>query len=443
MKNLLIVHLESISRQRLAAFASSFPNLRRLMGEALVFDNFFASATSTLMVVTYLFHGNDFEFDTSTQFEGMRPERNTRNLFALLSDRGYRSNLIALNAFQHKIPTELPSWPEELSPPWGTNDFPALFARFDELTDAPPFAIYVWDLVTHIEHSKALAPHADGLTDQIRRACGVGDDAIGEMLAILERKGLMANTTIVVYGDHGDDFWTHGWKGGMVHGVEPYTFVTHTPLAIRDASLEAGAYQGLASTIDIAPTCLSLLGVDEAPAFAHTGIDLLRSTRESAYAQNLTANQPDNAERGIAQAFAATDAAYTLLASSRGLEMYAYRIDPGNHCNLLHFFDLAQGGGLRPRDTRGAPHFLAALGDNPHTIADIDEHFAALSQALSARIAAKRAYIAERGVQPIHALDPRHLARIDDGARATFFRAAAPAGAPASMPAFQFSYKVR
>jgi hypothetical protein len=74
MKNLLILHLESISRPRLAAFDGAFPNLRRVMGEALVFDNFFSSATSTLMVATYLFHGNDFQFDTATEFEGMRPE---------------------------------------------------------------------------------------------------------------------------------------------------------------------------------------------------------------------------------------------------------------------------------------------------------------------------------------------------------------------------------
>ena len=64
MRDLVIIHLESITWQRLAAFPSAFPNLRRLMREALIFDNFFSSATSTLMVVTYLFHGNDFEFDS-------------------------------------------------------------------------------------------------------------------------------------------------------------------------------------------------------------------------------------------------------------------------------------------------------------------------------------------------------------------------------------------
>ena len=80
MKNLVILHLESISRQRLAEFASAFPNTLRLMGEGVVFDRFFSSATSTHMVLTYLFHANDFEVDTSTTFEGMVPARQSSSL---------------------------------------------------------------------------------------------------------------------------------------------------------------------------------------------------------------------------------------------------------------------------------------------------------------------------------------------------------------------------
>ena len=72
-KNLLILHLESITRHSLAIFGSSFPNIRRLMQEAVVFENFFSSATSTLMAITYLLHGNDLEYDTNSAFEGIKP----------------------------------------------------------------------------------------------------------------------------------------------------------------------------------------------------------------------------------------------------------------------------------------------------------------------------------------------------------------------------------
>jgi len=445
MKNLVVLHLESMSRQRLAAFASVLPHTMRLLREAVVFDNFYASATSTLMVVGYLFHGNDFEYDTSCVFEGMLADCNNPNVFSILRERGYHANLICLNGFEHAKPIQLRSWTGGLPPVWGTNDFPTLFKRFDELTDAAPFAIYVWDLITHIEHSLALSPHSSGLTDQIRRACAVADDAVGEMRAILERKHLLENTTIVLYGDHGDDPWTHGFKGGLIHGTEPYTDIIWTPFAIRDPGLAPRTIDGLASTIDIAPTCLSLLGVEAKLAFPHSGRDLFRETAAFAYAQNFTANQPDDSARGIAKAFSITDPNYTLLASSRGLEMYAHRLDPGNHCNLLRFFTLDEAG--RPMllpHAGAAGHFRAAWEDNRTSTEGLANDFLRLRGALAERVEAKRAYVANRGVEPIHALPRACLDVISREGRDAFFqRAAPPVAAPDGMPAFNFSYRLR
>ena len=442
MKNLLILHLESITRERLDGFASSFPHTRRLMRGARVFDRFFSSATSTLMVVTYLFHGNDFEFDRASRFEGMRPAANNRHLFSILRDRGYAANLVCLNAFETQRPTRLASWPDDLPPAFGTHDFATLQARFDAITDAEPFAVYVWDLITHIEHSLAVAPFANGLTDQIARACAVADDAIGTMLATLERKGKLADTVVVLYGDHGDDYWTHGFKGGMVHGTEPYTHVTWTPFAIAGAGLAPGASSALTTTIDIAPTCLALLGVDETMAFAHSGRDALSEVRSVAFSQNFTASQPDDRALGIAKAFAATDDAYNLIASSRGLELYAYRLDSGNHCNLLDFFEIAPEGSLRLRPRlSNANHFRAALPDNPRAVAHVDTRFRALRDALAARVAAKRAYVESAGVPPTHALDPRVFGIVANSQVPGTAQPPRPESPPAMAP-FEFSVKL-
>jgi arylsulfatase A-like enzyme len=437
-KNLLILHLESITRQSLAVFGPSFPHLRRLMQDAVVFENFFSSATSTLMAITYLLHGNDLEFDTSSEFEGIRPARNTRNLFSILRERGYDTRFISLNGFHAGGETRFPSWPEDLPPVWATNDFPTLFQRFDELTDAAPFAIYAWDLITHLEHSLSLAQFSSSLTDQVRRACGVADHAVGEMMAILERKGILDNTTIVIFGDHGDDYWTHGFKGGLVHGTEPYTQLTWTPCAIRDPSLAPATSTNLASTIDIAPTCLALLGIEESGGFGYAGLNLLTQQQEIVFSQNFTANQPDKPKIGVAKAFAATDDTYVLLASSRGLEMYAYRLDPGNHCNLLQFFDLGEGGALSLRERPdAAAHYRAALPRNPRAVASIAARFRVLREALSARIAAKRAHIEQSGVEPAFALDPQCLGVIagEPGGAAP----ARPAEKPAPQTTFSYS----
>ncbi len=445
MKNLVVLHLESMSRQRLAAFASVLPHTMRLLREAVVFDNFYASATSTLMVVGYCFHGNDFEYDTSSEFEGMLTAGNNPNFFSILRERGYHANLICLNGFEHTKPIQLRSWSGRLPPVWGTNDFPTLFKRFDELTDAAPFAIYVWDLITHIEHSLALSPYSNGLTDQIRRACAVADDAVGEMRAILERKGLLENTVIVIYGDHGDDPWTHGFKGGLIHGTEPYTDIIWTPLAIRDPGLAPRKVDGIASTIDIAPTCLSLLGIDEKLAFPYSGIDLFHGSAVFAYSQNFTANQPDDPARGIAKAYSITDPTYTLLASSRGLEMYAHRLDPGNHCNLLRFFALDKAGRpvLLPQPG-AAGHFKAAWEDNRSSTNGLADDFLRLRSALAARVEAKGAYVVARAAGALHTLPRACFDTLSHEGRDAFFhRAAAPAAAPGRMPEFDISYRLR
>lgn len=251
----------------------------------------------------------------------------------------------------------------------------------------------------------------------------MADDAIGVMLTTLERKGLLDNTTIVIYGDHGDDYWTHGFKGGMVHATEPYTQITRTPLAIRDPGLSSGTNESLASTIDIAPTCLALLGIDEMTVFPHTGTNLLARAPELVFSQNFTANQADNRNFGIFKAFAVTDNTYNLLVSSRGLELYAYHLDPSNHCNLLHFFDIMPEGHLELRERPGvAGHFRAALQDNPRAVANLVAHFETLRAALAERVAAKRSFIAERGVAPAFALDPGCFLTIADESRAAFFR---------------------
>ena len=444
MKNLVILHLESISRQRLAAFATALPHTMRLLREALVFENFFASATSTRMVLGYLFHGNDFEFDTASTFDGMQAAANNPHLFSVLHGRGYNADLICLNGFHHIRPIKLRSWPDDLPPIWETNEFPALIARFDTLTDKPTFAIYVWDLITHIEHSLALAPHADGLTDQIRRACAVADDAVGKMREILERKGLFDNTTIILFGDHGDDAWTHGFKGGMTHGGEPYTDVIWTPLAIRDPQLAPGTVERLASTVDIAPTCLSLLGVDATFAFPHSGRDLLQQgTAEIAYSQNLTANQ-STGPAGIDKAFSVTDKTYTLMASRHGLELYAHRLDPANHCNLLHFFTMDKSG--RPvlqAHPGAAPHFRASFEENPRAAESLARAFLRLRSALAARIAAKNAYVVNSGAQPCHLLDSACLDGISQKGRATFFNREPLPAIPAHADAVEFSCKLR
>ena len=80
--------------------------------------------------------------------------------------------------------------------------------------------------------------------------------------------------------------------------------------------------------------------------------------------------------------FLITDADHTLLASSRGLEFYAHRLDPGNHCNLLHLFELDKTG--RPvlvPQPGAATHYKAAWEDNPTSAEGLADDFLRMKRA--------------------------------------------------------------
>ena len=91
-----------------------------------------------------------------------------------------------------------------------------------------------------------------------------------------------------------------------------------------------------------------------------------------------------------------------------------------------------------------AAHFKAGWQDNPTAAEGLASEFLRLRQALAARVAAKRAYIIERGVAPLHALDPACLGIVNPEGRDAFYRRApTPGAARVAMPAFDISYKLR
>ncbi len=90
------------------------------------------------------------------------------------------------------------------------------------------------------------------------------DDAVGRMLAALERSGLAEDTIVVFTSDHGDNLGSHNLvqKGG------PNEEAVRVPLVLRwPGQVPAGRVVSDAAvgTVDLAPTLLGLAGV-EAPA---------------------------------------------------------------------------------------------------------------------------------------------------------------------------------
>jgi arylsulfatase A-like enzyme len=86
------------------------------------------------------------------------------------------------------------------------------------------------------------------------------DDTIGRLLAMLDEKGLLERTLVVVVADHGDQFLEHGGKG---HQSSLFEELVHVPMILwARAGLPRGRHVAApVSLVDVAPTILDALGL--------------------------------------------------------------------------------------------------------------------------------------------------------------------------------------
>lgn len=87
------------------------------------------------------------------------------------------------------------------------------------------------------------------------------DEAIGEVLDALRAEGLYEDALVIVASDHGEEFLEHGHLG---HSQHLYDELIRVPLVVKppvgvDVKPRT---DGLVEYLDIAPTALSLAGVD-------------------------------------------------------------------------------------------------------------------------------------------------------------------------------------
>jgi hypothetical protein len=393
MKNLLIIHLESLSMQTFGTFNHVFPAINQLFRRSIRFDKFFSSATSSLMAIAAVWHGNSFEFDHSTTLANVKPAGLNRNLYSVLKENGYHTHALCLNTNHLTSGTDISIWPRDLEPVWGTDSPEDLILHFDTLTNERPFALYFWNLLTHISNQTDQTKSFESLAEQLERKYQLTDFLVGSILNILENKDLLNETLIVVFGDHGDDFWTHGFKGGYVHATEPYTNIIATPMCIFSPERAPFRYANPSSTIDIRNTVLSLLGVAVDNDHPCSGIDLFSETNEVVFSQCLLANQSFNQAFKVYKAYAAINDSHILLATKEGLELYNYLLDPSNGCNLLHLFSLRKDGRLRWKHTESTNDHIGDIYlRNPQNLRHLHENFATLREALCSLVEQKNSF---------------------------------------------------
>ncbi len=390
MKNLIIIHLESISKLSYIMFKDEFPALNRLSKKSVFFENFFSSASSTLMTLGDLFYGNSFEMDNLAFLSGKELSGRTKNLYEILSDKGYNVNALCYKTKQEDVERGIDIWPQNIKKDFASTDLEELKNKIDQEMNNEPFAFYLWNLISHVAHCDSITDDSQNFIEKYRKACKESDNLIEYTLNLLEKRGILEDTVIVAFGDHGDEYWTHGFNRGYIHILEPYTNLIWTPMMIYSSNLVPEKNYKPASTVDIKKTCLSLLGVKSLDNFEYCGIDLFKDENKVVYSQNLLANQSYHPTLPLRKAYSVLNSYYNLIVTADGLEMYAYRLDPTNHCNLLNFFELDKKGFIhfkKPQKTSG--HFDAIFVKTDKNIKDIQKNFYELRALLKERVRIK------------------------------------------------------
>ena len=118
----------------------------------------------------------------------------------------------------------------------------------------------------------SLAANIKPIYGRYRNAAHWVDTQLGRIYAKLDQNGLLANTIVIVTGDHGEEFMEKGAWGHNSSFVEEQT---HVPLVMALPEQAPSVIQTPSSHLDIATTLLELLGAGGKPSHYTLGVSLL------------------------------------------------------------------------------------------------------------------------------------------------------------------------
>ena len=396
MKNLVMIHLESISNDALRKYPECFPDLTKLMAASSCLPNFFSSAPSSLMSFSDAMYGNSSEMDHIVTWDDVdnRTAGHQQHLFDILANAGYDVSGLGYPVISKDDVNAWDLFGTERRFDWNS-DHDEFVAKLKNLSSSNgrPFASYVWELRSHLSYMTPEKPAEMRGFDRIKAGYKCLNDTVARVMRALEEAGVLDNTVIIGHGDHGDQLWTHGLYWGFCHAYEPYTEVVNTPAFIYEANRKPQQILTVGSSADLKATALDLLGIETTEAARwDSGTSLLSGKRNVAFCQTLFANQENN--KALPKCYSASNDQYHMIVSRYGLEMYAHKVDPTNHNNLMSFFRLDGGDELSFNDFDcGHSHFKSVL--NPAQIAEIRENIISLRRALAQSIREKFTAIPE------------------------------------------------
>lgn len=431
-KNVLLLHLESISQMAFWQYSAEMPTLFDLMQHSLSFSNFYTASTSSVMSMSDMLHGDSSEMDHLPVF----PKNSnsllgkSKNLFKLLLDNGYATQGVQYGSFcLGDAPNNFWGiWPKECGQfRWYNNRDKMHRETLDFVKESKnsnkPFALYFWNMNTHLSDNDPLEKPEQAYHERFQSGYRLLDESVTLLLNGLEQLDILKDTIIVGFGDHGDDIWQHGIYRGRSHIIDPYSNLCWCPFFIYDNGSGVDVTSRVVSILDIKPTLLHMLLPDLPPeesASPFSGVNIRTAERNIAFTQSIFALQIERSDpaHAITKSYAVTNGDFRLIVSSStdlgdsgGLEFFWEQWDYANTRNLLDFFGLDDTGAITSFNNPEAvhPHFIYTFTER--AVRNLAETYTELRDILYAYVTTKETEALKHLAGDKYALFPKEYFR--------------------------------
>ncbi len=435
-KNLVLVHLESISNTILWQYRAELATVWRLAQQSRYFSRFYAGSTSTEMSMADVNWGMPLYYDHLPRFANPGSNAPYSKFWAeirtyLIFDYGYKDIRAACNYFGRvRSHVQGPHGPQIVDYQPETLGAEVKRALAEYKVQNVPFVMSFNNNVPHMALDDDVTIQAKSFTDRFKLSYQRLDATVNMLLSLLAELGLWESTVIVLYGDHGDELWSHALTKGFCHCIAPYSTLVWTPLFIYDNGKNADFDNRLMSAIDVRETIIKMMFPGYTPkheilaqrafdAVPFAGQDVFEKPRKLAFSQNLFAMQLEYSDReqALTKSYGVSDGVYRLVVSTGGkrpkdggMELYYERLDPTNSRNLLDFFVVGVDGDIlsfRPPAEAGDDSDFARVF-TPETVQHMKDAYQHLKKELRDYVRAKEAQAmqyrsAEYHIMPEHA----------------------------------------
>lgn len=153
------------------------------------------------------------------------------------------------------------------------------------------------------------------------------DYCLGKLVQELDSKGLLENTLLFIFADHGEAFYQH--PGNYLHAIDIYDENVRVPFIIYGKNIFRSriTYPSVSRHIDITPTALDFAGIK--PHQDYQGVSLISQHKKQ---MAFSYTDWDKTRRSV------RDGKWKLIQTDKKFELYDIENDPEEKTNLAAIY---------------------------------------------------------------------------------------------------------